>query len=58
MCINPECASISRLPREIIAFNPSNANDIEMLLHKFGPEGVFEIAQILLKAANDDINGI
>jgi hypothetical protein len=56
MCVKPECKSVSRLPNEAVCFNPSNEDEVEALLQRFGPEGVWEIAQVLQKAALDDMD--
>lgn len=42
------------LPNETISFNPSEDDDVDKLLHKYGPEGVYEIAEKLKKVAIDD----
>lgn len=44
------------LPDETASFNPSNADEIDALLHKYGPEGVYEMAQVLMRAAEKDMD--
>jgi hypothetical protein len=46
----------SRLPDEVVSFNPTSDDDIEKLLCKFGPEGLFEMSWRLRDAAQDDID--
>lgn len=46
------CEPISRLPEEEIKFNPSDPKSVDELLGKFGPEGLYEIADVLKKAAD------
>jgi hypothetical protein len=53
--VTEECSPVSRLPKEVVSFNPSVAESADMLLFKYGPEGVYEMAQVLLKAACDDM---
>lgn len=47
----------SYLPNRVVSFNPSNGGDIKELLHEVGPEGMFEIAGVLMKASQADIDG-
>jgi hypothetical protein len=54
--VTEECSPVSRLPKEVVSFNPSVAESVDMLLFKYGPEGVYEMAQVLLKAACDDMD--
>jgi len=44
------------MPDETISFNPSQPADVEALLSKFGPEGLWEIGNLLIGIANDDIH--
>jgi hypothetical protein len=50
-----EYSPVSRLPKEVVSFNPSEAESVDMLLHKYDPEGVYEMVQVLLKAVCDDM---
>jgi len=54
--LDDKCARGSSLPTEVISFNPSEAEDIDSLLRKYGPEGAYEIAQVLMKAAFEDVD--
>jgi len=47
---------MSFLPDEVVSFNPSNADEVDSLLCKYGPEGAYEIAQVLIKAATEDVD--
>jgi len=46
----------SWLPDCEITFNPSDKKSVNMLLSKYGPEGLHEIAATLNNAANEDID--
>ena len=46
----------SCLPDSTISFNPSEPESVDAILSEFGPEGAYEIAQVLLKAVDADIN--
>ncbi len=51
------CEPTSRLPDEIISFNPSDKGSIDKLLSKYGPEGVWEISDVLRKICMEDMTG-
>jgi len=46
----------SRLPDEVVSFNPSSDKDLEKLLSKVGPEGLYEISWKLQKVAQADMD--
>jgi len=54
--ISEHAAVKSHLPDEVIFFNPSNSKSVDALLSKYGPEGVFEIAEVLKKYAMEDVD--
>lgn len=43
------------LPKESVSFNPSDSNDLQALLEKYGPEGLIEISDVLRDAASTHI---
>ena len=53
-----KCDSSSnfRLLGCVISFEPHDSDSVDSLLSKFGPEGLYEIADILKKAADDDMS--
>jgi len=51
------CEPSSRLPDELISFNPSDKNSVDELLSKYGPEGLWEISTLLRNICLDDISG-
>jgi len=55
LTIDEECSPVSYLPNDIVSFNPSDIESVNNLLNKYGPEGLCEIAQVLLKAAHEDM---
>jgi len=55
LTIDEECSPVSYLPNNIVSFNPSNTESVNNLLDNYGPEGVYEMAQVLLKAAHEDM---
>ena len=54
--INPDCDARSRLPHSVIEFNPSDPKSVDTIISKYGPEVAYEIARILIKAADDDVS--
>ena len=40
----------------VISFDPSDPKSVNELLSKHGPEGLYEIAGVLLKAADEDVS--
>lgn len=52
--MNPERSE--QLPNEVVYFNPSEPKSVDRLIYKHGPESVYEIAQVLIKAACDDMD--
>ena len=58
MTENPEeSAGNYELPPGALTVNLSNKESIQALLSKVGPEGLFTLASMLSKVAQDDING-
>lgn len=53
--IDADAETTSRLTGEVISFNPTDSRDVDKLLSQFGPEGLYEIADILEKAADEDM---
>jgi len=53
-----ECNSASnhRLSGRTITFEPHDPKSVDSLLGEFGPEGLYEIAEILRKAADEDMD--
>ena len=55
--IESGCESIQRfLPNEMISFNPSDPQSVDRILSKYGPEGAWEIAEVLQNAARFDMD--
>lgn len=54
--MNATNVSKTWLPCEVVSFDPSNAESVDRLLSKFGPEGLYEIARVLMQAADNDIS--
>ena len=54
--LDDECARGSSLPTEVISFNPSDPDSVDVILSKYGPEGAFEIAEVLKQAALADVD--
>lgn len=53
-----ERSSNFRLCGRVISFEPHNPESIDALLSEFGPEGLYEIVEILKKAADDDVSEV
>ena len=43
------------LPDALIQFNPTKLSDIDAVVFKYGPEGAYAIAQVLIKAAFENM---
>lgn len=56
MIIKEEAKPVYWLPSEQLCFNPSVPEQVDGLLHKYGPEGVYATAHVLMRAACDDMD--
>jgi len=53
--IEMDCKTVNRLPNEMVSFNPSDVKSVKHLLAKYGPESLYEIANVLRSVALEDI---
>jgi len=44
------------LVRGTVSFDPNDPKSVDALLSKLGPEGLYEIANVLRKAAEEDVD--
>jgi len=55
MTVNAEMESKGTLPNKVVSFNPSDPESLNLLLGKYGPEGLFEISDVLKRVALKDM---
>lgn len=52
--MNSEKELLSRIPDEVVSFNPNNLKSLDSLLAKYGPEALYEIGVKLQQIALAD----